>query len=116
MVLHRPIECTALTGTDSLLRWLQASRKGASLLIRRRGTFLYAVSYIVSEGHLRRDLPMNLLHNRAAAIRLGIACAALLASTLAAPCAQAEEVVKSYTVAGRANVQVNSNDGGVRIT
>src|SRR5882762_844359 len=59
---------------------------------------------------------MNLPDNRAAAIRLGIACAALLASTLAAPRVWAEEVVKSYTVAGRANVQVNTNDGGVRVT
>jgi hypothetical protein len=59
---------------------------------------------------------MNLPHKRAAGIRLGLACAALLASTVAAPPARAEEVVKSYTVAGRATVHVDTNDGSVRVT
>jgi len=59
---------------------------------------------------------MNLLLSRAAAIRLGIACATLLAVTTAVSRVQAQEVSKSYTVAGRANVQVNTNDGGVRVT
>ena len=59
---------------------------------------------------------MKLIVTRIGSIWMGIACAALLVSTLAAPQVRAEEVVKSYTVAGRANVQVNTNDGGVRIT
>lgn len=48
--------------------------------------------------------------------RLGIACAALLAWSLAAPQLRAEEITKSYTVAGRANVHVETNDGSVRVT
>ena len=59
---------------------------------------------------------MKLIVTRTGSIWMGIACAALLGSTLVAPRVRAEEVVKSYTVAGRANVQVNTNDGGVRIT
>jgi hypothetical protein len=59
---------------------------------------------------------MNLPHNRTIAIRLGIACAALLTAAAIAPRAQAEEVVKSYTVTGRAKVRVETNDGSVRIT
>jgi hypothetical protein len=35
---------------------------------------------------------------------------------MVAPRAQAEDVVKSYTVTGRANVHVNTNDGSVRVT
>ena len=59
---------------------------------------------------------MKLIVTRTGSIWMGIACAALLGSTLVAPRVRAEEVIKSYTVAGRANVQVNTNDGGVRIT
>ena len=50
------------------------------------------------------------------AYRLGIACAALVAASLAAPQGRAEEITKSYTVAGRANVHVETNDGSVRVT
>ncbi len=57
---------------------------------------------------------MNLLPHRSAAMRLGIACAALLASSAVA--AQAEDVTKSFTVSGRANVRVETNDGSVRVT
>ena len=32
------------------------------------------------------------------------------------PSVSAEEVVKSYTVSGRANVRVDTNDGSVRVT
>jgi DUF4097 and DUF4098 domain-containing protein YvlB len=46
------------------------------------------------------------------AIRAGIGCAALLA---AAATVQAEDVVKSYAVSGRANVKVDTNDGSVRV-
>jgi hypothetical protein len=59
---------------------------------------------------------MNLLNHRTNALRLGIACAALFAAAAMTPPAQAEEVVKSYTVAGRANVRVDTNDGSVRVT
>jgi DUF4097 and DUF4098 domain-containing protein YvlB len=59
---------------------------------------------------------MNRLHYRSNTIRLGIACAALLTGAMIAPRAQAEDVVKSYTVTGRANVHVNTNDGSVRVT
>src|SRR6202171_6708928 len=57
---------------------------------------------------------MNLAAHRTAA-RLGIACAALLAAATLAPGARAEEWTKSYTVSGRAQVRVDTNDGAVRI-
>ena len=57
---------------------------------------------------------MNLLPHRSAAMRLGIACAALLAASAVA--AHAEDVTKSFTVSGRANVRVETNDGSVRVT
>ena len=57
---------------------------------------------------------MNPLPHRSAAIRLGIACAALLAASAVA--ARAEEVTKSFAVTGRANVRVDTNDGSVRVT
>ena len=57
---------------------------------------------------------MNTLPHRSAAIRLGIACAALLAASAVA--ARAEEVTKSFAVTGRANVRVDTNDGSVRVT
>src|SRR6266481_2297218 len=63
---------------------------------------------------LRRVLDMNLLPHRSAAMRLGIACAALLAASAVA--AHAEDVTKSFTVSGRANVRVETNDGSVRVT
>ncbi len=59
---------------------------------------------------------MNPLPHRSIAMRLGMACAALLAVAAIAPKAKAEEVVKSYTVAGRAKVRVDTNDGSVRVT
>src|ERR1051325_2313385 len=40
----------------------------------------------------------------------------LLAGSLAASSAHAEEWTKSYTVSGRARVHVDSNDGSVRVT
>jgi hypothetical protein len=52
----------------------------------------------------------------ASACRLGIACAALVALGAAAPRVQAEEVIKSFAVAGRPNVHVETNDGSVRVT
>jgi hypothetical protein len=57
---------------------------------------------------------MNLAANCTAA-RLGIACATILAAATLAPGARAEEWTKSYTVSGRAQVRVDTNDGAVRI-
>jgi|SRR6266852_830991 len=57
---------------------------------------------------------MNLLAHRPAAMRLGIACTALLAASAVA--ARAEETTKTFNVSGRANVRVETNDGSVRVT
>jgi hypothetical protein len=57
---------------------------------------------------------MNLATRRIAA-RLGIACATILAAATLVPGARAEEWTKSYTVSGRAQVRVDTNDGAVRI-
>jgi hypothetical protein len=57
---------------------------------------------------------MNLAANRTAA-RLSIACATILAAATLVPGARAEEWTKSYTVSGRAQVRVDTNDGAVRI-
>ena len=57
---------------------------------------------------------MNTLPHRSVAVRLGIACAALL--TASAVAARAEEVTKSFPVSGRPNVRVETNDGSVRVT
>lgn len=59
---------------------------------------------------------MRLLHNRTAAVHLGMVCAALLAVAAMAPRASATDWSKNYTVTGRANVRVDTNDGSVRIT
>jgi DUF4097 and DUF4098 domain-containing protein YvlB len=59
---------------------------------------------------------MNLLAYRTVAIRMGIACAALVATATFLARANAEDVVKSFKVAGRANVRVDTNDGSVRVT
>jgi len=57
---------------------------------------------------------MNPLPHRSTVIRLGIACAALLAASAIA--ASAEEIVKPFTVTGRANVRVETNDGSIRVS
>ncbi len=59
---------------------------------------------------------MNLISSRNIAVRLGIACAALLAAVTLAPLASATEWTKTYTVTGRANVRIDTNDGGVRVS
>jgi hypothetical protein len=53
---------------------------------------------------------------RKAAFSLALACAALLAASALAPALRAEEVVKTYTVTGRAQVHVDTNDGSVQLT
>ena len=57
---------------------------------------------------------MNLIPHPSAAIRLGIACAAMVVASAVA--ARAEDVTKSFSVTGRANVRVETNDGSVRVT
>ncbi len=47
--------------------------------------------------------------------RLSVTFAAFWAATLLVPGARAEEWTKSYTVSGRAQVRVDTNDGSVRI-
>jgi DUF4097 and DUF4098 domain-containing protein YvlB len=59
---------------------------------------------------------MNLHLLRATATRFGITFAAVLAAAALAPLAHAEEWTKSYTISGRANVRVNTNEGSVRIS
>jgi hypothetical protein len=59
---------------------------------------------------------MKLLPCHSHTIRIGFASVALLAAATIAPSAHAEDVVKSYTVTGRANVRVDTNDGSVRVT
>jgi len=59
---------------------------------------------------------MNLLSSRTTTVRLGIACTALLAGVALVPRANAADVTKNYTIAGRANVHIDTNDGSVRIS
>lgn len=49
-------------------------------------------------------------------VAVPFSAAALLAAALFVPAASAEEWTKSYTVSGRANVHLNTNDGSVRVT
>jgi len=66
----------------------------------------------------REILPMSLTGIRLAQIRRGMlpAAFALLLTPFALPqAASAEEVVKTYTVSGRAQVHVDTNDGSVRV-
>jgi DUF4097 and DUF4098 domain-containing protein YvlB len=59
---------------------------------------------------------MNLCPFRNIGLRSGIVCALILAGAAIVPPAFAQEVVKTYTVSGRANVHVETNDGSVRVT
>jgi hypothetical protein len=59
---------------------------------------------------------MNLAPNFVRGARLGMACAALLAAAIVAPSAHAEEWTKSYSVSGRPQVRVETNDGSVNIS
>jgi DUF4097 and DUF4098 domain-containing protein YvlB len=59
---------------------------------------------------------MNPLYSGARMMRLGMACAALMAAATVVPGARAEEVVKSYAVSGKPIVRVDTNDGSVRVT
>jgi hypothetical protein len=57
---------------------------------------------------------MNLVSNRTLA-RLGVIAATLVAAATVTGIARAEEWTKAYTIAGRAQVRVDTNDGAVRI-
>jgi len=59
---------------------------------------------------------MRLIPYRARIMQAGVAGLALLGALAVAPAARAEEVVKTYTVTGRGNVRVETNDGSVRVT
>jgi DUF4097 and DUF4098 domain-containing protein YvlB len=59
---------------------------------------------------------MNLSLNWPAGMRLGIVLAAALVGVTAAPRAGAEEWTRNYSISGRANVHVDTNDGSVRVT
>ncbi len=56
---------------------------------------------------------MNIRNRLISSIGLGVACAVLLAA--AVPGARGEDFVKSFDVAGRAKVRVETNDGSVRV-
>jgi hypothetical protein len=57
---------------------------------------------------------MNIRSRLFFSIGLGIACAIVLAAGV--PGVPAEDYAKSFAVAGRANVRVETNDGAVRVT
>src|ERR1700690_4108566 len=57
--------------------------------------------------------PISSRVTRMAILSLG---AGLLSAALLSPGARAEEVVKTFSVSGRAQVHVDTNDGSVRIT
>jgi len=59
---------------------------------------------------------MSLLMNRKTAVRLGVVCAALFAAVAFAPRASALDWSRNYTITGRANVHVDTNDGSVRVS
>jgi hypothetical protein len=59
---------------------------------------------------------MNSISSRMARIAMLSLSAGLLSVALLAPFASAEEVVKTFTIAGRPQVRVDTNDGSVRIT
>jgi Putative adhesin len=57
---------------------------------------------------------MNLVSNRTLT-RVGVVAVAVVAATTLTATARAEEWTKSYTISGRAQVRVDTNDGAVRI-
>ena len=53
---------------------------------------------------------------RALRVAVPFSTVALLATVAFAPTASAEEWTKTYSVSGRANVHLDTNDGSVRVT
>jgi Putative adhesin len=58
---------------------------------------------------------MHRIIGRPLVMKAGFACAAALVITLAAARANAEEWTKSYSISGRPQVRVETNDGAVRV-
>jgi DUF4097 and DUF4098 domain-containing protein YvlB len=58
---------------------------------------------------------MNLYSNRVGLLRAGMVGAALLGAAVFVSSASATDWSKSYTISGRANVRVDTNDGSVRV-
>ena len=59
---------------------------------------------------------MRIAFLRVIRVAVPLSAIALLTAVAFAPAANAEEWTKSYTVSGRANVHVDTNDGSVRVT
>lgn len=59
---------------------------------------------------------MRLSVSRSALVRMGVACAALVATVAWVPRANATDWTKNYNITGRANVRIDTNDGSVRVT
>jgi hypothetical protein len=67
-------------------------------------------------GNHQETLAMTPFNKQVIVHRSVILCLALLATGLFAAGARAEDYTKSFSVANRANVHVDTNDGSVRIT
>src|SRR5882724_5171219 len=63
-----------------------------------------------------RTKPMNLPFLRVVRVTVPLCATAMLSAALFSATASAEEWTKNYTVSGRANVHVDTNDGSVRVT
>jgi|SRR5579859_53265 len=59
---------------------------------------------------------MRVSVSRWALVRVGVACAALIATVAWAPRANATDWTKNYNITGRANVRIDTNDGSVRVS
>jgi len=59
---------------------------------------------------------MRLIPFRGAAMNLAVVAAVACATATTVPSARAEEVTKTFTVSGRPNVRVDTNDGAVRVS
>src|ERR1700752_1860578 len=59
---------------------------------------------------------MKLYCNRLRFVRVGMVCTGLLAAAVVLPGADATDWTKNYTISGRANVRIDTNDGSVRVT
>jgi DUF4097 and DUF4098 domain-containing protein YvlB len=59
---------------------------------------------------------MNLHSSRYSLVRFGIAFAALCTAAASAPRATSTDWTKNFTISGRANVRIDTNDGSVRVS
>ncbi len=67
-------------------------------------------------GPSTRDKPMKIPSLTLGRVAVPFFAAAVLGAVVCAPAARAEEWTKNYTVSGRANVHLDTNDGSVRVT